>query len=200
MKRLATISLCVGLYGVGCAAEKPKADNSPSEAAKKPESKTSNPAANENSARGADSTPTGKTETPNVATTGLPFETITFPSADGLEITADLYLKHPKASPMIVAFHQAGWSRGEYLEIAPRLNKAGFNVMAVDARSGGGVNGVKNETAERAKKAGKKTTYTEAASRLGCGSQAGAGQVRNRQSHLVGEFVFIGAGHLPGGH
>ena len=49
---------------------------------------------------------------------------ITFPSADGLVITADLYLQNRnKEVPFVVLFHQAGWSRGEYLEIAPKLNK-----------------------------------------------------------------------------
>jgi hypothetical protein len=48
---------------------------------------------------------------------------ITFPSGDGVTCTADLYRVHPDpATPFIVLFHQAGYSRGEYREIAPRLN------------------------------------------------------------------------------
>lgn len=70
-------------------------------------------------------------------------KTITFPSKDGLTLTADLYIMHDKSAPFIVLFHQARWSRGEYEEIAPRLNMMGFNCMAVDLRSGGQVNGVK---------------------------------------------------------
>ncbi len=89
-------------------------------------------------------------------------EKLSFPSEDGLTITADLYSAHPATAPMIVLFHQAGWSRGEYLEIAPKLNKMGFNCLAIDQRSGGGVNNVKNETAARAKKAGKPTQYIHA--------------------------------------
>ncbi len=75
-----------------------------------------------------------------------------FPSKDGLSLRADLYAPHkdPK-TPFIVLFHQAGWSRGEYLAIAPRLNRMGFNCMAMDQRSGGAVNGITNETAKRAK-------------------------------------------------
>ena len=89
--------------------------------------------------------------------------TITFPSKDGLTITADTYITNPdKETPFIVLFHQAGWSRGEYNEIAPRLNKLGFNCMAVDQRSGGSVNDVQNETTLLAQKEGKPVTYVDA--------------------------------------
>ena len=92
----------------------------------------------------------------------LNVETVTFPSKDGLNITADIYLSHPKDAPFIVLFHQAGWSRGEYIEIAPKLNTIGFNCMAVDQRSGGEVNGVVNATFKEAEKTGKGTTYLDA--------------------------------------
>lgn len=89
--------------------------------------------------------------------------TINFKSADNLLITADTYF--PQASstnPVIVLFHQAGWSRGEYNEIAPRLNKLGFNCIAVDLRSGDSVRGKVNETASRARKAGLSANYADA--------------------------------------
>ena len=90
-------------------------------------------------------------------------ETISFPSIDGLQITADTYIEHAdKKAPFIVLFHQAHWSRGEYLEIAPKLNQLGFNCMAVDLRSGKEINGVSNETMLRAKAIGKGTTYVDA--------------------------------------
>ncbi len=89
--------------------------------------------------------------------------TISFPSGDGLMITADVYApREDKSTPFIVLFHQAGWSRGEYLEIAPRLNDLGFNCMAIDQRSGNTVNGVENETARRARSVGKGTGYVDA--------------------------------------
>ena len=50
----------------------------------------------------------------------------------------------------IVLCHQAGWSRGEYREIAPRLNELGFNCVAIDQRSGGTVNRVSNLTRMKA--------------------------------------------------
>lgn len=81
-------------------------------------------------------------------------ETITFRSSDGLLVTADLYITNPIDSPFIILCHQANWSRGEYLEIAPKLNAIGYNCMAIDQRSGGAVNGVVNETKKRAKAKG----------------------------------------------
>jgi dienelactone hydrolase len=76
---------------------------------------------------------------------------LTFPSKDGLTVTADWY---PVSSdlPVILLCHQNRYSRGEYLETALRLNKFGFNCMALDQRVGEEVKGVKNETAEAAKK------------------------------------------------
>ena len=91
------------------------------------------------------------------------FKTISFPSADSLEITADLYMKHDdKSKPFIVLCHQAGWSRGEYREIAPKLNSLGFNCLAIDQRSGKGINDVENETMKRASQAGKGTQFLDA--------------------------------------
>lgn len=90
------------------------------------------------------------------------YETITFPSGDGVKITADLYMSHLLDVPFIILFHQAGWSRGEYREIAPKLNKIGFNVMAVDLRSGNVVNEVVNKTSKQAVAAKKPTTYLDA--------------------------------------
>ncbi len=91
-------------------------------------------------------------------------ETISFPSIDGLQITADTHIEHPdKKIPFVVLFHQAHWSRrGEQQEIAPKLNQLGFNCMAVDLRSGKEVNGVVNVTMPRAKAENKGTTYVDA--------------------------------------
>jgi len=96
------------------------------------------------------------------ATEAFAFQTITFPSKDSLEITADLYISHPDSAPFIVLFHQAGFSRGEYREIAPGLNSLGFNCMAIDQRSGDKVNGIINETFRRATAMGNGTTYLDA--------------------------------------
>lgn len=91
------------------------------------------------------------------------FETISFASGDGLEITADVYAPHDdKATPLIVLCHQAGWSRGEYREIAPKLNELGFNCMAIDQRSGGSVNEVANLTLAKAEEAELETGFLDA--------------------------------------
>jgi len=90
-------------------------------------------------------------------------EAVTFPSEDGLLITADISAPYKNGeAPMIVLFHQAGASRGEYAEIAPWLNRLGYNCMAVDQRSGKYVRGIENETALRAAKENRPTGYIDA--------------------------------------
>ena len=86
---------------------------------------------------------------------------LTCPPSDGTPITAAVSVEHEDEAPFLVLFHRAGWSRGEYREIVPRLSALGFNSMAVDLRSGGPVEGVENETANRATQAGKGTTYVD---------------------------------------
>ena len=87
---------------------------------------------------------------------------VEFPAPDGVTVTADLYMAHPKESAFIILFHRAGWSRGEYLSIAPKLLKLGFNCMAVDLRAGGQINGAVNQTRLSAVKAGRATTFLDA--------------------------------------
>ena len=88
--------------------------------------------------------------------------TINFRSADGILITADSYTPHTSSTtPLILLFHQAGSSRGEYNEIAPRLNKLGFNCIAFDLRSGEYSRGKDNQTAIRASNAGLSTSYVD---------------------------------------
>ncbi|NAS30571.1 alpha/beta fold hydrolase [Flavobacteriaceae bacterium R38] len=88
-------------------------------------------------------------------------KTVNYKSKDGLQITADLYEKKG-ADKFIVLFHQAGWSRGEYKEIAPKLNAMGYSCLAVDLRSGGKVNNVVNKTNKAAESEGKPTGFTDA--------------------------------------
>ena len=88
-------------------------------------------------------------------------KTIKFKSADDVDVTADLYIIDSEL-PVMLLFHQAGYSRGEYKEIAPKLNEMGFSCIAVDLRSGNIVNGVKNKTASCAKKLDLSTKYLDA--------------------------------------
>lgn len=88
---------------------------------------------------------------------------INFQSADGILISADIYMPYEASTvPMIILFHQAGSSRGEYIDIAPVLNKLGFNCIAVDLRSGEFSRGKDNLTAIRASNAGLPTSYADA--------------------------------------
>ena len=106
------------------------------------------------------------TDSDSPASAQLPEEasmsTITFPTTDNLTVTADLYWTGDASKPFIILFHQARYSRGEYLEIAPKLNALGYNCLAVDQRSGRSANGIKNETSQLAKDAKLPTGYTDA--------------------------------------
>ncbi len=77
-------------------------------------------------------------------------EKVTFFTEDSLKVTADLYMEDLK-NPFILLFHQAGSSRGEYNDIAARLLKLDFNCLSIDLRSGGKMNYIANETAQRAR-------------------------------------------------
>ena len=90
-----------------------------------------------------------------------PVQKITFPSSDGILITADLYLVNDSL-PYMVLCHQAGFSRAEYAETASKFCHLGYNCLAVDARSGNEVNGVKNETAALAAEKKKPAAYLDA--------------------------------------
>lgn len=96
-------------------------------------------------------------------TTTLAFsqQMVTFKAKDGLLISADLYTSSTQ-NPYIILLHQAGYSRGEYREIAPKLVNLGYNCLAIDQRSGNEVNYVKNETAARAKEKKLPSNYIDA--------------------------------------
>ncbi len=80
--------------------------------------------------------------------TAQDYKKIQFPSKDGLIISAHLYSDGNRSKPFILLLHQATYSKGEYLEIAPKLMQLGFNVMAVDLRSGDTVNNIVNEISD----------------------------------------------------
>jgi alpha/beta superfamily hydrolase len=83
-------------------------------------------------------------------------EKITFPSLDGLAVTADYY-KGLKTRPVILLY-----SRGEYVQTAKTLQKLGYTCLAIDQRSGNAVNGVGNETNAAAKQKKLPTNYLDA--------------------------------------
>ncbi|HEX9886068.1 MAG TPA: alpha/beta hydrolase [Longimicrobiales bacterium] len=79
------------------------------------------------------------------------FTAVEFWSRDGLLITADYYARDRPDAPVVILFHQSEASRGEFRDIAPRLNEMGFHALAVDLRWGGKDrwHRVDNETARR---------------------------------------------------
>ncbi len=89
------------------------------------------------------------------------FKAIHFKSKDGLLIRADYYPVE-KAKGFIVLCHRSHFHRGEYREIAPKLNKLGFSCLAIDQRSGMNVLGLINETKTLAKEQGLSTGYLDA--------------------------------------
>lgn len=90
-------------------------------------------------------------------------ELVTFFSEDSLIITADLYThKNIEEAPFIILFHQAGYSRGEYVESVGKFIEMGYNCLAVDLRAGNEVNGIINETHKEAVAKGLSTEYVDA--------------------------------------
>ena len=88
-------------------------------------------------------------------------EKISFPSIDGLPVTANYY-KGLKTRPVILLCHQANYSRGEYVNIAKVLQKLGYTCLAIDQRSGDAVNSVSNETKAAAKQKKLATNFLDA--------------------------------------
>lgn len=74
---------------------------------------------------------------------------------DGVTMTADWYSAEKAragkpAEVVIVACHMARASRGEYRSIAPRFTALGWDVLAIDQRSGEKFGDVLNETSKSA--------------------------------------------------
>lgn len=73
---------------------------------------------------------------------------ITFSAADGARVFATHMRAKKATKKIILLFHQAGSNRHEYDPIAPELNSAGFDTLAVDQRSGGSKWGHPNKTVD----------------------------------------------------
>ena len=73
---------------------------------------------------------------------------VQFSTSDGITVFGDIYASpEGKSAPIILLFHQAGGdARGEYSGIAGRLLENGYNVLAIDQRSGGDRFGGVNRT------------------------------------------------------
>lgn len=88
--------------------------------------------------------------------------TIQIKSTDDIDVFADYYQNENPDAPIILLCHQAGFSRGEYLETAPELVVRGYTCFAIDQRSGNTVNAVDNQTARQAYQKGLGLKYADA--------------------------------------
>lgn len=71
---------------------------------------------------------------------------ITFTTSDSVVVFAQLHVVD-KSRASILLFHQGGSNgRGEYRDIVPKLVEDGYNVLAVDMRTGGQLYGSYNRT------------------------------------------------------
>ncbi|MEM9279167.1 MAG: alpha/beta fold hydrolase [Pseudomonadota bacterium] len=116
-------------------------------------------------------------------------EKIKLKASDGVEITADFLKPDGDYSTILVLYHMAGASRGEYREIAPQLNKLGYATLAVDQRSGGAFNGVKNETAA---KSGGAVGYTKAIPDIVAAAEWARQNSGSRQVGVIGSSYSAG--------
>lgn len=89
-------------------------------------------------------------------------ETLQTISSDGVKVTFDYYKSPHINCPILILCHQAGYSRGEYIETAEYLTQLGFSCIAIDQRSGNEVNDIKNQTALDAHSKGKSLQYVDA--------------------------------------
>jgi dienelactone hydrolase len=78
-------------------------------------------------------------------------EPVSFDAKDGVKIYGDFRRSEGQPRATILLFHKAGSNKSEYAPLAPILNKAGFNTLAIDQRSGGELWGDVNETAANAR-------------------------------------------------
>ncbi|HEV7232241.1 MAG TPA: dienelactone hydrolase family protein [Bacteroidia bacterium] len=81
---------------------------------------------------------------------------VEFPSKDGVIMTANFF-KVNDTLPYFILCHQEGSGRAEYDETAHKFMKLNYNILAIDMRSGNEFNGIKNETALKAKEQNKGT-------------------------------------------
>jgi dienelactone hydrolase len=116
-------------------------------------------------------------------------KTIQLMAPDKVVITADLYIPKPDNTTFIILFHQAKYSRGEYIEVAPKLNALGYNCMAVDLRSGEEINGIENLTFRYADSLKKETRYTDAYSDM----RTALSYIKNK--YPTAKIILFGSGY-----
>jgi len=115
---------------------------------------------------------------------------ITFNALDGLLMSA--YVSEiSEDAPYIILCHQAGYSRGEYVKTQHWFNSLGYNTLAIDQRSGEGVNDIVNQTAERAKAKGLPQDYLSAEQDI----RAAVGHVAELLADLERDIYLVGSSY-----
>lgn len=126
-------------------------------------------------------------------------EPVTLVAADGVKVFGTLWRAAGEKPPLVLAFHQAGSSAGEYEPIAPRLVAAGYTVLAIDQRSGDAMYGP-NRTARAF---GREASYDEALPDLEAALAWGRAEAKGAPVVVVGSsysaaLVFVLAAAHPG--
>ena len=110
---------------------------------------------------------------------------MTFKASDGQEIHATLTKAASSGQAVALLFHQARGNQHEYDAVAPRLNKMGFDTLAVDQRSGGSLFDHHNLTV---KAQGTSTAYLPAYADL-------KGAVDWAQAHRYKTIIAVGSSY-----
>jgi hypothetical protein len=84
-------------------------------------------------------------ENKKIASEITDYQKVEFKSIDQLTVVGNYY-EVDRSYQTIVLCHQARYNKFEYAGIAKRLNKMGFNCLAIDQRSGGPISTFQNET------------------------------------------------------
>lgn len=75
-------------------------------------------------------------------------EAVTLRAADGVSVFGTLSPARPHNDKVLLLFHQARGSRHEYDPLIARLNRLGYDTLAIDQRSGGDLFGGHNQTVQ----------------------------------------------------
>ncbi len=125
---------------------------------------------------------------------------VSITAADGVKIYGEYWPVAARNAPLILAFHQAGSSHAEYEPLAPRLNRAGFSVLAIDQRSGDGeFSGTNKTVAGLGRSTSYDAVFADLEAALAWGRQrAGTAPILVWGSSYSAALVFVLAAKHPG--
>lgn len=125
-------------------------------------------------------------------------EPVSIDAKDGVKIYGDFRRAEGQPRATILLFHMAGSNKSEYAPLAPILNKAGFNTLAIDQRSGGDLWGDVNKTAAKARGgADFADAIPDLEAAIAYGSMQHSGPVAIWGSSYSSALVFIAAARHP---